>query len=88
NHYKVTVYIITNHKDEMLEKMLCLPHGVTCIKTQGAFSNVERDMLMTVTTRYELQELKRVIIEADPKAFVNIVETVGVLGNFRKPRSI
>lgn len=88
NHYKVTVYIITNHKDELLEKMLCLPHGVTVMKTHGAYSNVERDMLMTVTTRYELSELKRVIIDADPKAFVNIVETVGILGNFRKPRSM
>lgn len=88
NHYKVTVYIITNHKDQLLEKLLCLPHGVTVIKTHGAFSNVERDMLMTVTTRYELQDLKRVIKQTDPKAFVNIVETVGILGNFRKPRSI
>ena len=88
NHYKVTVYIITNRKDEMVEKLLCLPHGVTVVQTHGAFSNVKRDMLMTVTTRYELAELKRVIQEADPKAFVNIVETVAIMGNFRKPRSI
>ncbi|MCG7406040.1 YitT family protein [Paenibacillus sp. ACRRX] len=86
NHYKVTVYIITGNKDLLLEKMLSLPHGITVIKTRGAFSEIERDMLMTVTTRYELQDLKRVIKEADPKAFVNIVETVGIMGNFRRPK--
>ena len=34
---------------------------------------------MTVTTRYELVEIKRIIKETDPNAFVNIVETVGVM---------
>lgn len=42
---------------------------------------------MTVTTRYELAELKRIIKKIDPKAFVNIVETVGVVGEFRKLKS-
>ena len=39
---------------------------------------------MTVTTRYELVEIKRIIKETDPNAFVNIVETVGVMGSFRR----
>ncbi|MCR8843400.1 YitT family protein [Paenibacillus sp. SC116] len=88
NHYKVTVYIITSKQEQLLEKLLNLPHGITVIKTRGAFSNIERDMLMTVTTRYELNELKRAIKETDPKAFVNIVETVGIMGNFRRPKTL
>ena len=39
---------------------------------------------MTVTTRYELAELKQIITETDPEAFVNIVETTAVMGQFRK----
>ncbi|KAA8999823.1 YitT family protein [Paenibacillus spiritus] len=84
SHIKVTVYIITNRTDEMLKHLLGLQRGVTRIKTEGAYSHVERDMLMTVTTRYELAELKRIIKDSDPQAFVNIVETVGVMGSFRK----
>ncbi|MET3847230.1 uncharacterized membrane-anchored protein YitT (DUF2179 family) [Paenibacillus sp. OAE614] len=84
SHFKVTVYIITNETDALLHQLLERPRGVTKIKTQGAFSNVEKDMLMTVTTRYELAELKRIIKQTDPKAFVNIVETVGVMGSFRR----
>lgn len=84
SHIKVTVYIITNKTDELLQQLLGLQRGVTKFKTEGAYSHVERDMLMTVTTRYELAELKRIIKTTDPQAFVNIVETVGVMGSFRK----
>lgn len=84
NHYKVTVFIITGNKEALMNRLLCLRHGVTVIKTTGAFTDIEKDMLMTVTTRYELTELKHIIYENDPQAFVNIVETVGVIGNFRK----
>ncbi|MFD0620030.1 YitT family protein [Paenibacillus sp. GCM10027629] len=84
SHIKVTAFIITNETELMLEKLLGLPRGVTIIKTRGAYSEVEKDMLMTVTTRYELAELQNIIKSVDKKAFVNIVETVGVMGAFRR----
>lgn len=85
-HIKVTAFIVTNETELMLERLLKLPRGVTVMKTRGAFTHVEKDMLMTVTTRYELAELQKIIRETDPKAFVNIVETVGVMGEFRKAK--
>jgi uncharacterized membrane-anchored protein YitT (DUF2179 family) len=86
-HLKVTAFIITQHKDLLTQRLLNLPRGVTVIKTAGAFSNQEKDMLMTVITKYELAEFKAIIKECDPKAFVNIVETTTVLGEFRKLKS-
>lgn len=83
-HVKVSLFIITDRKDALLEKMLKLPRGVTVIKTEGAFTGSERDMLMTVTTGYELPELRKIIKETDPKAFVNIVQTVGIMGHFHR----
>lgn len=84
SHIKITLFIVTDKTDELLARLLQLPRGVTLIKTQGAFTHKEKDMLMTVTTRYELVELKNIIKESDPNAFVNIVETVGIMGSFRK----
>lgn len=84
SHIKVTVFIVTNQTEALLEKLLKRPRGITKIKTEGAFSHKEKDMLMTVTTRYELAELKQIITETDPLAFVNIVETTAVMGQFRK----
>lgn len=83
-HIKVTAFIITAKKEAMLERLLKHPRGVTLIKAEGAYTHHEQDMLMTVTTRYELAELKKMILESDPKAFVNIVETAGVMGEFRR----
>lgn len=83
-HVKVTLFIVTNETDKMLEQLLPRQRGVTKIKTQGAFTDHEKDMLMTVTTKYELDELKQIIRTTDPKAFVNIVETVGIMGSFRR----
>ncbi|WP_040951628.1 YitT family protein [Gorillibacterium massiliense] len=82
-HVKITAFIVTREKDKLLKHLL-QSRGVTLIKTEGAYSNQEQDMLMMVTTRYELAELKKVIKESDPKAFVNIVETAAILGEFRR----
>jgi uncharacterized membrane-anchored protein YitT (DUF2179 family) len=85
-HIKMTAFIITTLKQQMIEKLLQLPRGVTVVKTEGAYTHEQRDMLMTVTTRYEMAELRKIIRETDPKAFVNIVETVEVLGEFRRSK--
>jgi uncharacterized membrane-anchored protein YitT (DUF2179 family) len=83
-HHKVTAFIVTNNTQELASRLLKLPRGVTIVKTRGAFTSEERDMLMTVTTRYELAELRKTIIEVDSKAFVNVVQTIDVIGEFRK----
>lgn len=85
-HIKVTAFIVTTKTEELLTKLLTHPRGITIIKTKGAYSSAERDMLMTVRTKYELTELRKTISSVDPRAFVNIVETVGVLGDFNKPK--
>jgi uncharacterized membrane-anchored protein YitT (DUF2179 family) len=83
-HHKVTAFIVTNRTQELASRLLKLPRGVTIIKTRGAFTSEERDMLMTVATRYELADLRKMIKEIDSKAFVNVVQTIDVIGDFRK----
>ncbi|TFE30760.1 YitT family protein [Cohnella luojiensis] len=83
-HHKLTAFIVTNHTQELTSRLLKLPRGVTIIKTRGAFTSEERDMLMTVATRYELAELRKMITEVDSKAFVNVVQTIDVIGEFRR----
>ncbi|RED64176.1 YitT family protein [Cohnella lupini] len=83
-HHKVTAFIVTNSTQELASRLLKIPRGVTILKTRGAFTSEEKDMLMTVTTRYELPELRKMIKEVDSKAFVNVVQTVDVIGEFRR----
>ncbi len=83
-HLKVTAFIITTKTEELLAKLLSHPRGITIVKTKGAYSSAERDMLMTVRTKYELADLCKMIVSVDPHAFINIVETAGIVGDFRK----
>jgi len=58
--------------------------GVTLMNGEGAYSREDRKILMTVISRYELANLKQLIQSVDPEAFVNITETVEVMGLFRR----
>jgi len=81
---KVTAFIISRDPAGMLRKLRTLPRGVSVIPIRGGYTGEDKLMLMTVTTRYELSALRAMIRETDPKAFVTIVETVSVMGDFRK----
>jgi uncharacterized membrane-anchored protein YitT (DUF2179 family) len=82
---KVTLYIVTDKSADLTKRLLNLPpRGITKIKAEGGLSGIEKDMIMTVTTRYELNEVKEIIKEVDPEAFVNISQTMEVMGQFRK----
>lgn len=51
---------------------------------EGAYTKQSRKVLFTVITRYELGEVKKMIKEVDSNAFVNITETIEVMGAFNK----
>ncbi|MCZ2259316.1 YitT family protein [Sporosarcina sp. G11-34] len=84
-HEKVTAMIITRKADELQhaihQKMV---RGITILPAKGAYSKEDQNMMYLVITRYELYDLEKVINETDPRAFTNIVQTVGVFGFFRR----
>lgn len=85
NHIKLTLMIITGKGDEVKEKLLAnLYRGVTIMDGEGAYTGEGRKVLITVITRYQLSEVKEMITEVDPNAFVNITETKEVIGMFHR----
>ncbi|EEM10264.1 hypothetical protein bmyco0003_29500 [Bacillus pseudomycoides] len=84
-HRKVTLMIVTNQAEEMKKKLLStVVRGITLLDGEGAYSSEKKRVLMTVVSREELAGMKLAISEIDPQAFVNITETVEVLGLFRR----
>lgn len=84
-HVKLTLMIISNKGDAIKKKLLAnFVRGITVIDAEGAYTSEKRNVLFTVITRYELEDVKRVIRETDPRAFVNITQTVDVMGYFRR----
>lgn len=84
-HRKVTLMIVTNEAEKMKKQLLStVVRGITLLDGEGAYSSEKKRVLMTVISREELASMKLTISEIDPHAFVNITETVEVLGLFRK----
>ena len=84
-HRKVTLMIVTNEAVIMKKQLLStVVRGITLLDGEGAYSSEKKRVLMTVVSREELASMKLTISEIDPNAFVNITETVEVLGLFRR----
>ena len=87
HHEKLTLMIVTQKGEEMREHLLDnVYRGVTIFDGMGGYTNQKRNILMTVISRYELGEVKSLVAKIDPNAFVNITETVEVMGLFHKHR--
>lgn len=84
-HIKVTCFIVTKKKEQMLCQLRKLHHGITCVHTEGGYSEEENHMLMTVTTRYELAAVRKTVAETDNQAFMNVVQSTEILGRFSRP---
>lgn len=84
-HVKLTLMIITKDGDAIKKKLLAnLVRGITVLDGEGAYTQQKRHVLITVISRYELHDVKRWIAAVDPHAFVNITQTVDVMGYFRR----
>ncbi|AWB46925.1 hypothetical protein DCC85_12020 [Paenibacillus sp. CAA11] len=84
-HIKVTCFIITKEKDKMLCQLRKLHHGITCVDSQGGYSEEGNYMLMTVTTRYELAAVRKTVLDTDCHAFMNVVQSTEIVGRFARP---
>lgn len=73
--------IITEYPTELSEKIMTqMDRGVTLIKSRGAYTGKDREMVFIVVKRFELQRLKKMVKELDPRAFIIIGDVSEVLG--------
>jgi uncharacterized membrane-anchored protein YitT (DUF2179 family) len=86
-HYQnimVTIMIFT--KVEGIDRLIMeqLNRGVTCWKGNGAYTNEDTNILVTVASKYEATFIRRIVKEIDSNAFIIVNEGVSVIGNFEK----
>jgi uncharacterized membrane-anchored protein YitT (DUF2179 family) len=81
-----TATIITTQPQIVADKIMSdLQRGVTMWPGVGMFSGQEQKILFVAVSRAELSQLKTIILEADPKAFVVIGQAHEALGEGFKP---
>ena len=86
--YKRSCFVIITEKPAEISQAVFseLNHSVTEFTGIGNFTHSPRNVLYTVVGKYEEQQLINLILKIDPKAFVNIMDSERVIGNFiQKP---
>lgn len=84
---RTTLFIISNRAVEVYERIKdTTHHGATLFRGTGLYNGEERDMIYSVIAGDQVKQITRAVREIDPKAFINILKTDHVAGNFyRKP---
>ena len=82
-YQKSTLLIISDHAEELVQVIRSTTgHDATMFTGKGCYKGAERKMLYTVVSSDEEDKLVRNIKRADPGAFVNILQTKMLKGNF------
>lgn len=76
-----TALIITNNPDAVADQILNgMRRGVTLLPARGGFTGAERTVLYCVVSRAEIIQIKSLVREADPRAFMVIGQAYEALG--------
>jgi uncharacterized membrane-anchored protein YitT (DUF2179 family) len=78
---KFVFIVSTRWQDISHMVMHRIKRGVTIVKGQGGFTGREEQILYTVVNLRELSQLKQLIREIDPDAFVVVTDTMEVMGH-------
>ena len=73
-------YIISNHWQKISDAILAYDRGVTILNATGAYSGSEKHVLMVAFRQREIVEIKEIVHEADPAAFLIVCDAHDVLG--------
>lgn len=81
-----TALIVTNEEEKVRWSIMrTLERGVTVMDATGGFTGEHRPLLYVVVTRPEVNQLKVLVREADPKAFMVIGQAHEALGEGFRP---
>ena len=73
-------YIVTDRWKQVSDAILAMERGVTFLRGEGAFSGAEKHILMVAFKQKEIVQIKQLVHETDPRAFLIVVDARDVLG--------
>lgn len=82
-----TLFIISNRAQDIYDHIKdTTHHGATLFHGTGLYNGEARDLIYSVITSDQVKEITHAAREIDPHAFINILKTDQVAGNFyRRP---
>ncbi len=80
--YSYVALIISEKHNEIVKIInVNLDRGATYLHGKGTYTCEEREVILTAVKKQQIADLKRMVAEADPKAFIILQEAHQVLGD-------
>ena len=80
---RTTLFIISDRAEEIYDNIRDITHhGATLFRGTGLYNGEPRSMIYSVISGNQVKRITRRIREIDPHAFINILKTDQVAGNF------
>jgi uncharacterized membrane-anchored protein YitT (DUF2179 family) len=73
-------YIISDHYEEITRQLLELERGVTLMEGKGAYSGVDKKVILCAFSRGHFVTIKRLVRQLDPDAFIIVCDAHEILG--------
>ena len=73
-------YIVSDRWQQIADALLARERGVTVLRGWGAYTRQEKHVLMIAFKQREIVQIKRLVYETDPKAFLIVCDARDVLG--------
>ena len=85
-HQKMQVMIVTQHPQHIIDGIQNRMHrGITILHdAEGAYSHIEKTVLITIIDRYDMYDIRQIVQGADPYAFMSVSEVEKVYGRFKE----
>lgn len=75
------VFIISDNSREIADSIMSrMERGVTGLEAVGMYSRIEKQMLFCVVSKKEIVQLKEIVAQHDPKAFIIVNDAREVFG--------
>jgi len=80
---RVTLQITTAQAEAlMLAYIRQFKHGISCVDAIGGFSHKHMNLLHTVVSTYEVQDIVDLMRDIDPHVIINVMKTESFFGGF------
>ncbi|RHW54674.1 YitT family protein [Lactobacillus bombicola] len=85
-HQKLQVTIVTDQPQAIIDGIQEKMHrGITIFHdVEGAYSHIEKKVLITVINRYDMYDVLQIVQKNDPYAFMSVTEVERVYGTFKE----
>ncbi len=86
NTKKMQVMVVTSHPQAIIDGIQDRMHrGITILHdAEGAYSHIEKTVLVTIIDRYDMYDILNIVKKADPYAFMSVSEVERVYGRFKE----